>query len=138
LRRSCDTPNFGSPDSRRTGLADYEIGEIKEGLEDAAKYDPMHDDLPIPDMIKSATDAPLEALQKAVDAKDSAQFAIAFDNLTKGCNACHASAKKEFIKIQRPTAPPATNQVFRPCEKKPGPVPSRGWWELRVAQSPVA
>ena len=89
-------------------------GEIKEGLEDAAKYDPMHDGLPIPDMIKGAPDAPLEALQKAVDAKNSAQFATAFDSLTKGCNACHASAKKVFIKIQRPTAPPATNQVFRP------------------------
>jgi hypothetical protein len=95
-------------------LAAYEVGEIKEGLEDAAKEDPDHDGLPIPDMIKSATDAPLDELEKAVEAKNSAKFAAAFDGLTKGCNSCHMSAKKEFIKIQRPTAVPLSNQVFRP------------------------
>jgi hypothetical protein len=35
-------------------------------------------------MIKSATDAPLGELEKAVDAESSAKFAAAFDGLTKG------------------------------------------------------
>ena len=65
-------------------------------------------------MIKTNIEAPLDQLEKAVGAKSSAKFAIAFDRLTKACNACHAGAKKEFIKIQRPTAPPLSNQVFRP------------------------
>jgi hypothetical protein len=95
-------------------LAAYEIDEIKEGLEDAAKQDPAHDGLPIPDMIKTNTEAPLDELQKAVEAKSSTKFAAAFDKLTRGCNSCHASAKKEFIKIQRPTVPPVSNQAFRP------------------------
>jgi hypothetical protein len=95
-------------------LAAYEIDEIKEGLEDAAKEDPTHDGLPIPDMIKSNTEAPLQALDKVVEAKNGAKFAVAFDDLTKACNNCHASAKREFIKIQRPTAVPFSNQVFRP------------------------
>jgi hypothetical protein len=95
-------------------LAAYEIDEIKEGLEDAAKQFPTHDDLPIADMIKTNTEAPLDELEKAVEAKSSTKFTVAFDKLTKGCNACHSSAKKEFIKIQRPTVPPVSNQVFRP------------------------
>ncbi len=95
-------------------LAAFEIDEIKEGLDDAVKLFPTHDGLPVADMIKAATEAPLDELDKAVEAKSSTKFAAAFDNLTKACNSCHAGAKKEFIKIQRPTAPPLTNQVFRP------------------------
>jgi hypothetical protein len=94
-------------------LAGYEIDEIKEGLEDAAKQFPTHDGLPIADMIKTNTEAPLDQLEKAVAAKSSAKFSAAFDKLTKACNTCHAGAKKEFIKIQRPTAPPVSNQAFR-------------------------
>ncbi len=95
-------------------LAGYEIDEIKEGLEDAPKQVPSHDGLPIADMIKSHTQDPLDELEKAVDAKSTAKFISAFDKLSKGCNACHAEAKKAFIKIQRPAAAPLTNQVFRP------------------------
>ena len=79
-------------------LAGYEIDEIKEGLEDAAKQFPAHDGLPVADMIKSHTHAPLDELEKAVDAKSSAK----------------RRSKKPFIKIQGPTAAPLTNQVFRP------------------------
>jgi len=95
-------------------LAGYEVDEIKEGLEDAAKQFPTHDGLPVADMIKSHTDGPLVELEKAVDAKSSTKFMTAFDKLTGGCNACHSEAKKPFIKIRRPTAPPLSNQLFRP------------------------
>jgi hypothetical protein len=95
-------------------LAAYEIDEIKEGLEDAVKQFPTHDDVPVGDMIKTIIDPALEELEKAVEAKSSAKFTAAFDNLTKACNACHAGAKKEFIRIQRPTALPTSNQSFAP------------------------
>jgi len=95
-------------------LASYEIDEIKEGLEDAEKQFPTHDGMPVADMIKTIIDPAIEELEKAVEAKSSAKFAVAFDNLTKACNTCHAGAKKEFIRIQRPTAPPLSNQNFAP------------------------
>jgi hypothetical protein len=63
-------------------------------------------------MIKANTEAPLDALTKSVEAKDSAGFAAAFDKLTAGCNTCHAGAHHDYIKIQRPAAPPVSNQVF--------------------------
>ncbi len=95
-------------------LAAYEIDEIAEGLEDAEKLFPTRDGVPVADMIKANIDPAVEELKKAVAAKSSAKFAAAFDKLTAACNTCHAGAGKPFIRIQRPTSPPLSNQDFAP------------------------
>jgi hypothetical protein len=95
-------------------LAAYEIDEIKEGLEDAARLFPTFDGIPVAEMIKTIIDPRIEELEKAVRAKSSTKFTVAFDELTSGCNSCHAGASKPFIRIQRPIAPPLTNQNFAP------------------------
>src|ERR1700683_2688962 len=63
-------------------LADYEIGELNEGFEDVTK-------LLGGDAGDKAIGAPMQALQKTIDEKNSAAFAAAFDQLTAGCNNCH-------------------------------------------------
>ena len=63
-------------------LAAYEIDEIKEGLEDAAKLHSTVDGVPVADMIKTIIDPRIEQLEKAVGAKNNAQFVAAFDELT--------------------------------------------------------
>jgi hypothetical protein len=93
-------------------LAAYEIDEIKEGLEDAGKQFPTHDGIPVADMIKTIIDPAVEELERAIGAKSSAKFTVAFDKLTSACNTCHARANKPFIRIQRPTSPPLSNQNF--------------------------
>ena len=95
-------------------LAAWEVDEIKEGLEDAAKLHATHDGIPVAEMIKTIIDPRLEKLEKAIAARSSTQFIAAFDDLTDGCNSCHAAANKPFIRIQRPTAPPFSNQDFTP------------------------
>jgi hypothetical protein len=95
-------------------LAAYEIDEIKQGLEDAARLFPTFDGIPVAEMIKTIIDPRIEELEKAVRAKSSTKFTAAFDELTSGCNNCHAGASKPFIRIQRPIAPPLTNQNFEP------------------------
>ncbi|WP_439399263.1 hypothetical protein ACRQ5Q_17865 [Bradyrhizobium sp. PMVTL-01] len=95
-------------------LAAYEIDEIKEGLEDAARLFPTHDGIPVAEMIKTIIDPRIEELEKAVTAQSSTKFTAAFDELTSGCNSCHAGASKPFIRIQRPIASPLTNQNFAP------------------------
>ena len=95
-------------------LAAYEIDEIKEGFEDAARLHATFDGVPVAEMIKTIIDPRIEELEKAVRAKSSAKFTVAFDKLTSGCNNCHAAANKPFIRIQRPTEPPLTNQNFAP------------------------
>src|SRR5271169_651581 len=67
-------------------LAAYEIDEITEGLEDAEKQFPTHDGIPVADMIKANIDPAVEELRKAVGAKSSTKFAVAFDKLTSACN----------------------------------------------------
>jgi hypothetical protein len=97
-------------------LAAYEIDEIKEGLEDAARLHPTFDGVPVAEMIKTIINPRIERLEKAVEGKNSTQFIAAFDELTNGCNSCHAGASKPFIHIQRPTVPPLTNQNFAPVK----------------------
>jgi hypothetical protein len=95
-------------------LAAYEIDEIKEGLEDAARLHPSFDGVPVAEMIKTIIDPRIAGLEKAVRAKSSTNFMVAFDELTSGCNSCHVGANKPFIRIQRPTESPLTNQNFAP------------------------
>src|ERR1700676_2479352 len=88
-------------------LADYEMGELNEGFENVNK-------LLGGDTVDKAVGAPMEALQKIIDEKNSAAIRAAFDRLTTGCNNCHYMLDHGFIAIQRPTSLPYSNQNFAP------------------------
>jgi hypothetical protein len=88
-------------------LADYEIGELKEGFDDVT-------DLLGGDVVAQHVGGPLGDLQRAIDGKNSAAFTAAFDSLSAGCNACHHTLDHPFIAIQRPTSMPYSNQAFTP------------------------
>jgi hypothetical protein len=88
-------------------LADYEIGELKEGFDDVTK-------LLGGDIVDSHVGAPIAALEKAIDVKDRAGFDTAFDKLSAGCNACHHTLDHGFIAIHRPTWLPYSDQSFTP------------------------
>ena len=94
-------------------LAAYELDEIREAVQEAARYQPDFQGRPIVTMIRDFTAAPLAEIQGAVDAGNSARFRKAFDDLTAACNACHRGAEHGFIAITQPSAPPVTNQRFR-------------------------
>ena len=72
-------------------LADYEIDELKEVLENAAKHVPDYKGIPVGKMIESVALAPIEDVEKAIKAKDRARFTTAYDQLTAACNTCHKS-----------------------------------------------
>jgi hypothetical protein len=98
-------------------LADYELDELKEGFEDIAKYYPTKDDVPTGTMADAIVAKEVAELNKLIEAKDKKHFVSAFDRLTASCNACHQASKKEFIRVQRPTGNPYTNQSFAPPRK---------------------
>jgi hypothetical protein len=102
--------------ARNWDLAAYELDEIKEGFEDAAKFNPTHDGIPVAAMIRSKMEAPLAGVAKAIEDKESGAFVSAFDGLTSACNACHAGAEHGFIRIQRPAIPPVGNQIYGPVK----------------------
>jgi hypothetical protein len=93
-------------------LAAYELGELKEGFEDAVKYQPDFKGKPIAEMIGPATQMPLSELAKAIAEKNEAHFVKAYDQLSAACSSCHRSAGRGFIVIQRPSAPPYTDQRY--------------------------
>jgi hypothetical protein len=95
-------------------LADYELDELREGFDDVQKLHATHDGIPVGAMAKSLTTPPVEALAKAIDAKDAAVFTKSFDQLTEACNSCHRAAKHGFIVIVRPATSPFPNQKFAP------------------------
>ena len=100
--------------AKNWALADYELDELKEGFDDVIKFFPVKDDMPIGQMAGSTAVPALPAVKSAIDARDSAKFAAAFDKLTAACNTCHQSSNHGFIVIQRPTSSPYSNQSFAP------------------------
>lgn len=93
-------------------LAGYELGEIEEVFEDAARFNHVFKGMPVADMIKKITARPLKDLGAAIEAKDASRFDAAFDGLTAACNECHRSAGHGFIMIKRPKTSPFSDQVF--------------------------
>lgn len=90
-------------------LAAYELAQIKASLAQAAT---LYSGIPVSDIL--IMDAPIQSIDKAIQSKDSAGFAKAFDALTAGCNACHRKTGREFIEIRLPAESPFSNQVFAP------------------------
>ena len=98
-------------------LADYEVDELKEGLEDAAKYVPVYKDMPVGKMIETIIMAPIDEVEKAIKARDRAKFTSSFDKLTGACNSCHQASNRAFIVIQRPASSSFPNQNFSPVKR---------------------
>jgi hypothetical protein len=102
---------------RNWPYAAYELGELAETFDDVAKLVPIHDNLPIPEMIASTVKQPMAALDAAIKARDAAAFTEAYADLTASCNACHQSANHPMIVIRVPTVSPFPDQDFRPPQK---------------------
>jgi hypothetical protein len=103
--------------ARNWELADYQLDELKEGLEDAGKKIPDYKGVPIGSMIENLMLPPIAEVEKAIKARDHVKFAAAFDALTARCNACHQGANRGFIVIQRPAGSAFPNQTFAPKRK---------------------
>jgi hypothetical protein len=98
-------------------LADYELGELKEGFDDVRRLFPTHDGVRLTPLLDMVEKAAMPDLAKAVAAQDGARFATAFDALTGACTGCHQAAKHAFIVIQRPASLPYSNQSFAPAPR---------------------
>lgn len=103
--------------ARNWELADYQAEELEELLEDIAKRIPAYKDVPVGKMIEATAIPPIDDIKAAVKSRDSKAFAGAYDKLTAACNACHESANRGFIVVQRPASSPFPNQSFAPKRK---------------------
>lgn len=63
-------------------------------------------------------EAPLDALDAAIKARNAAGFTAAYAKVTKGCNACHQSLEHPEVVIKAPAPGAYPDQDFRPRAAK--------------------
>ena len=93
-------------------LADFELGEIRESIDDIKKYQGDRIEVKTIGMI----DPPLVGIDNAVKQKDITAFKASFILLTNTCNNCHQSNNFAFNVIKVPDAVPVANQGFAPVK----------------------
>ena len=89
-------------------VMNYEAQKLEDDFVTAAGY---YGGLPIELVVRA--NAPLKRIMEAAKAKDYPAYAKAFDELTAGCNGCHAAGQVGFIRIQTPTSSPFSDQNFQ-------------------------
>ena len=91
-------------------LADFEVHEIGETLDDIKQYCTDRPEIKSLGIIDPA----LNSISKAIKQKDLDQFKKAFTELTADCNTCHKDNQHGFNVIVNPTGLPVDNQNFKP------------------------
>ena len=94
-------------------LADFEIAEIKESLEDIPVFCANRPETAKLGMILPAIDS----ISKAINTKKPQLFKSGFVLLTASCNNCHQATGHGFNNIIIPANPPFSNQAFVPQHK---------------------
>jgi len=94
-------------------LADFEIHEIEESLEDVQKFCNDRPEVKSIGMINSGMDSVKNAIQQ----KNGQSFRSSFTLLTNSCNNCHKATDHGFNVVTIPTNPPVVNQDFKPAKE---------------------
>lgn len=92
------------------GLADFEVHEIMEAVDDIKKYQKERKESRMIDLIEPA----LDSINLAIKQKDTLLFRHSYILLTNTCNDCHQATKFEFNIVKIPVTPPFSNQDFKP------------------------
>jgi len=93
-------------------LAGYALVEIRQAFAGIAKAIPKFRGYPVAELADAALSQSESALQGAIKLQDPQKFAAAYDQLTQGCNACHATLFHSFVVIKAPDASAFPNQKF--------------------------
>ena len=93
-------------------LADFEVNEIKESLEDIQKFCSDRPEVKSIGMIS----LPIDSVNNAIQQKNPQLFTSSFTLLTNTCNNCHKATEHPFNVVTIPVNPPVTNQEFKPVK----------------------
>lgn len=95
-------------------LADFEVHEIVEAIDDIQRYQAERKESEMIGMILPA----LDSVNAAIERKNSAQFRNSYISLTNTCNSCHRETDFGFNVVKIPDNPPFSNQDFRHQNEK--------------------
>ena len=94
-------------------LASYALVEIRQAFDGIAKAQPKFRGLPVAELIEAAMTRPIGVIDAAIKQQDAQKFAAAYEQLTQGCNACHAAIDHPYIVIKTPDASAFPDQDFK-------------------------
>jgi hypothetical protein len=95
-------------------LADFEVHEIMEAIEDIQKFQTERKESQMTGMINPA----LDSVNKAIQQKNPALFKSSYTLLTNTCNNCHRESGFEFNVVKIPDTQPFSNQDFKYKDEK--------------------
>lgn len=90
-------------------LADFEVHEIMEGIEDIQKFQTERKESQWVGMINPA----LDSISQAIQMKNTALFKSSYTLLTNTCNQCHREVEFDFNMVKIPDHQPFSNQDFK-------------------------
>ncbi|MEP7197419.1 MAG: hypothetical protein ABI851_12935 [Saprospiraceae bacterium] len=94
-------------------LADFEVHEIMESIEDIQKFQTERKESEMIGMINPA----LDSINNAILKQDHRLFKSSYTLLTNTCNNCHQAAKFEFNVVKIPEIQSFSNQDFKVQKK---------------------
>lgn len=95
-------------------LADFEIHEIEETMEDLMKYQADREESKMIEILNPA----IESIEDAIEKKDPELFKRSYILLTNACNKCHQATGYEFNRVKVPEISNFSNQDFSTLEYK--------------------
>lgn len=90
-------------------LADFEVHEIMEAIEDIQKFQTERKESQMIGMINPA----LDSINNAIKQQNPSLFISSYILLTNTCNNCHRAANFEFNVVKIPDSQPFSNQDFK-------------------------
>lgn len=90
-------------------LADFEVHEIMEAIEDIQKFQSEREESKKVEMIIPA----LDSINYAIQHRSSSHFKNSYTLLTNTCNSCHRATNFEFNVVKIPDSQPFSNQDFK-------------------------
>ncbi|HEX5171135.1 MAG TPA: hypothetical protein VFW11_18290 [Cyclobacteriaceae bacterium] len=95
-------------------LADFEIHEIEEAVDDLKKYETEREESKFISMINPI----LDSVKLSIEQESLLHFRKSYELLTATCNNCHRKTHFEFNVVKIPDTPPFSNQDFKLREKE--------------------
>jgi hypothetical protein len=93
-------------------LADFEVHEIEEALDNIRKFNNDRIEAKSINMINPAMDS----IDSSIQRKNIKSFTSSFNLLTNTCNNCHKTTEHEFNIVTIPSSLPVVNQSFKPVQ----------------------
>jgi hypothetical protein len=95
-------------------LAAFELNELGSALRRIGQTIPKYQNFSVDATVGSIFAPKIQEMNAAINSKNPAQFASAYNDLTEACNLCHQGLNHPFLVIKVPNAPFFPDQDFAP------------------------